>query len=221
MFVIVVGCGKIGYQLSRALLAADHEVVVLERDSRRAAHAEEELGSVVISSDGTEPTVLTEAGITRCQLLIATTGQDATNLVACQVAKRAFHVPQTISVVTDPDHVELFKRLGVDVTISTTELILSHIEEEMPGGPLVHLLSMQGAANGIVSVRVPIGSPAIGRTVAEVALPSGTSLAAVVAKNGEIKALGTGLVLEQDDEVVAITPPDKETLLWRALTGGA
>jgi hypothetical protein len=43
----------------------------------------------------------------------------------------------------------------------------------------------------------------------------------VVAKNGEIKALGGGLVLEQDDEIVAITPPDKETLLWRALTGGA
>jgi trk system potassium uptake protein TrkA len=154
-------------------------------------------------------------------LLIATTGQDATNLVACQVAKRTFHVPQTIAVVTDPDHVALFKRLGVDVTISTTELILSHIEEEMPGGPLVHLLSMQGAANGIVSVRVPAGSPAIGRAIAQVALPAGTALAAVVAKNGEIKALGGGLVLEQDDEIVAITPPDKETLLWRALTGGA
>jgi trk system potassium uptake protein TrkA len=220
MFVIVVGCGKIGYQLSRALLAADHEVVVLERDSQRAARAAEELGSVVISSDGTEPTVLTEAGASRSQLLIATTGQDATNLVACQVAKRTFHVPQTIAVVTDPDHVELFKRLGVDVTISTTELILSHIEEEMPGGPLVHLLSMQGAANGIVSVRVPAGSPAVGRPIAEVALPAGTALAAVVAKNGEIKALGTGLVLEQDDDVVAITPPDKEALLWRALTGG-
>jgi trk system potassium uptake protein TrkA len=220
MFVIVVGCGKIGYQLSRALLAADHEVVILERDSQRAARAAEELGSVVISSDGTEPTVLTEAGASRSQLLIATTGQDATNLVACQVAKRTFHVPQTIAVVTDPDHVELFKRLGVDVTISTTELILSHIEEEMPGGPLVHLLSMQGAANGIVSVRVPAGSPAVGRPIAEVALPAGTALAAVVAKNGEIKALGTGLVLEQDDDVVAITPPDKEALLWRALTGG-
>jgi trk system potassium uptake protein TrkA len=201
-------------------LAADHEVVVLERDSQRAARAAEELGSVVISSDGTEPTVLTEAGASRSQLLIATTGQDATNLVACQVAKRTFHVPQTIAVVTDPDHVELFKRLGVDVTISTTELILSHIEEEMPGGPLVHLLSMQGAANGIVSVRVPAGSPAVGRPIAEVALPAGTALAAVVAKNGEIKALGTGLVLEQDDDVVAITPPDKEALLWRALTGG-
>jgi trk system potassium uptake protein len=221
MFVIVVGCGKIGYHLSRALLAADHEVVILERDSHRAARAAEELGSVVISSDGTEPTVLSEAGATRCQLLISTTGQDATNLVACQVAKRSFHVPQTIAVVTDPDHVELFKRLGIDVTISTTELILSHIEEEMPGGPLVHLLPMQGAASGIVCIRVPSGSPAIGRTLARMGLPAGTSLAAVVTKQGEIKSVDDDLLLEQDDEIVAITPPDKETQLWRALTGGA
>lgn len=220
MFVIVVGCGKIGYQLSRALLAADHEVVVLERDSHRAARASGELGSVVISSDGTEPAVLSGAGASRCQLLISTTGQDATNLVACQVAKRSFKVPQTIAVVTDPDHVDLFKRLGVDVTISTTELILSHIEEGMPGGPLVHLLPIQGASNGIVCVRVPEGSPAIGRDLARVSLPVGTSLAAVVAKNGEIKVVDDRLQLEQGDEIVAITPPDKETLLWKALTGG-
>jgi trk system potassium uptake protein len=221
MFVIVVGCGKIGFHLSRALLAAGHEVVILERDSHRAARAAEELGSVVISSDGTEPTVLSEAGASRCQLLITTTGQDATNLVACQVAKRSFNVPQTIAVVTDPDHVVLFKRLGVDVTISTTELILSHIEEEMPGGPLVHVLPIQGATSGIVCVRIPAGSPAIGRALARVGLPSGTSLAAVVDKNGEIKSLGDDLQLEQDDEIVAITPPDKETQLWKALTGGA
>ena len=221
MFVIVVGCGKIGYHLSRALLASDHEVVILERDSRRAARATEDLGSIVISSDGTEPTVLSEAGAARCQLLIATTGQDATNLVACQVGKHSFHVPQTIAVVTDQDHVELFKRLGVDVTISTTELILSHIQEEMPGGPLIHLLPIQGASNGIVCVRVPAGSPAIGRSRAQLGLPVGTSLAAVVAKNGEIKSVGENFQLEQDDEVVAITPPDKETLLWKALTGGA
>jgi trk system potassium uptake protein len=220
MFVIVIGCGKIGYQLSRALLAADHEVVILERDSHRAAQAADELGSIVISSDGTEPAVLSEAGASRCQLLITTTGQDATNLVACQVAKHSFRVPQTIAVVTDPDHVSLFKQLGVDVTISTTELILSHFEEEIPGGSLVHLLPLQGAASGIVCVRIPAGSPAIGLALDDIGLPTGTSLAAVVTKDGEIKMMGDELLLEQDDEVVAITPPDRAALLWKALTGG-
>ena len=221
MFVIVVGCGKIGYHLSRALLAADHEVVVLERDSQRAAAATEELGSIVISSDGTEPNVLSEAGASRCQMLISTTGDDATNLVACQVAKSSFKVPSTIAMVTDPDHVPLFKRLGIDVTISTTELILSHIEEEVPGGPLIHVLPLHGASNGIVCVRVPAGSPAIGSTLSGLHLPPGTSLVSVVGKDGELRSVDDHSPLQEDDEVVAITPPDKEKQLWRALTGGA
>lgn len=221
MFVIVVGCGKIGYHLTRALLAADHEVVVLERDSRRATRAAEELGSIVISSDGTEPNVLSEAGASRCQMFIATTAEDASNLVACQVAKTSFNVPTTIAVVSDPDHVPLFKQLGVDVTISTTELILSHIEEELPGGPLIHVLPMHGASNGIVCVRVPSGSPAIGRSLSNLHLPAGTSLVSIVGKDGALRSADNSVELREDDEVVAITPPDKEQQLWRALTGGA
>ena len=222
MFVIVVGCGKIGYHLTRALLAAGHEVVVIENDSHRAATAAGELGSVVISSDGTEPTVLGEAGARRCDMLISTAGQDATNLMACQVAKHSFSVGRTIATVTDPDHLGLFKALGVDVTISTTDLILSHIEEELPGGgPLVHVMPLRGASNGIVCVRVPAGSPAVGRSLAGVGLPPGTTLAAVVAKNGELRPVNDELELAEGDEIVAITPPEQEDQLWKVLTGGA
>jgi trk system potassium uptake protein TrkA len=220
MFVIVVGCGKIGYHLTRALLSSNHEVVVVERDSRRADAATGEFGSIVVSSDGTEPTVLREAGANRCEMLISTTGSDATNLVACQVARSSFDVPSSIAVVTDPDHVPLFKSLGINVTISTTELILSHIEEELPGGPLIHVLPLSGASSGIVCVRVPQGSPAVGRTLDGVGLPAGTALAAVVAKNGELRPVVGGLQLEVGDEIVAITPPEKEDQLWKALTGG-
>lgn len=220
MYAIVVGCGKIGYYLTRALLASHNEVVVIERDSRRSEMAADEFGSIMVASDGTEPTVLREAGARRCDLLISTTGSDATNLMACQVAKSEFSVPKVIAVVSDPDHVPLFKSLGIDVTISTTEIILTHIEEELPGGSLVHLLPLQGAANSIVCVRVPSDSPAVGMDLAHVGMPPGTALAAVVNKNGELRPVDGDLLLEADDEVVAITPPDKEDQLWKALTGG-
>lgn len=219
MFVIVVGCGKIGYHLSRALLSANHEVVIIERDAARAAMAADDFGSIVISSDGTEPTVLTEAGVERCDLLIATTAQDATNLVACQVAKRIFNVPQTLAVVTDPEHAQLFTRVGVDATISATELILAHIEEGLQGGPLVHVLQLADNTNGIVCVRIPGGSPVIGRSVGNIGLPPGTAIAAVVAKNGEIRKVADDLQIQGDDQVVAITPPEREGELWRTLTG--
>ncbi len=220
MYVIIVGCGKIGFYLTRALLATNNEVVAIERDSQRSDAASEEFGNIVIASDGTEPTVQLEAGARRCDLLIATTGSDATNLVACQVAKWSFSVPRTIAVVNDPAHVPLFRSLGVDVTISATELILSHIQEELPAS-LVHLLPLQGASRRVVSVRVPADSPAVGQAMPLAVLPAGTTVAAVVSKQGEVRAVGDGLRLEPDDEVIAITPPEKEDELWRALTGGA
>ncbi len=221
MYVIVVGCGKIGYHLTRALLSADNEVVVIERDAHRAEAATEEFGGIVVASDGTEPTVLREAGAKRCDVLISTTGQDATNLVACQVGKRSFDIPRVIAVVTDPDHVPLFKSLGVDVAVSTTELILSHVEEELTGGGVVHLLPLHGATTTVVSVRVPAGSPAIGRELSGVATPPGATLAAVIGKDGQPRTIGGGLRLQAGDEVLAITPPEQEDELWRALTGGA
>ena len=220
MYAIVVGCGKIGYHLIRELLSGSNEVVVIERDARRAESATEEFGSIVVASDGTEPTVLRDAGASRCDVLISTTGQDATNLVACQVAKWSFNVPRVISVVTDPDHVPLFKTLGVDVAISTTELILSHMEEELTGSAIVHLLPLHGTTTSVVSVRVPSGSPAIGLELSSVALPPGATLAAVIGRDGEVRTIRDGLRLEAGDEVLAITPPEKEAQLWRALTGG-
>ncbi len=221
MYVIVVGCGKLGYHLTKALLAGDNEVVVIERDPQRAESATDAFGSIVVGSDGTEPTVLSEAGARRCDVFISTTGQDATNLVACQVAKRLFNIPRVIAVVTDPDHVALFTSLGVDVAVSTTELILSHMEEELAGGALVHLLPLHGTSTTVVSVRVPSDSPAVGQELAGVVAPTGATPAAVIGKDGQLRPIRDDLRLEADDEVVAITPPEKEDALWRALTGGA
>lgn len=221
MYVIVIGAGKIGYYLTRALLSASHEVTLIERDAIAGAAAAEEFGSIVVTSDGTEPSVLEEAGAKRCDILISTSGRDATNLTACQVAKRCFDAPRTVAVVTDPDHVPLFRELGVDVTISTTELILSHVEEELTGGPFAHILPMQGGSRGIVSIRAPDDAPVVGRTVSRLSLPEGTLLVAVVRKNGDLQPALADPEIAPGDEIVAITPPEKEDDLWRALTGEA
>ncbi len=219
MYVIVVGAGKIGFYLTRALLSVGHEVTLIERDARESAAASEEFGSIVITSDGTEPAVLHDAGAARSDMFISTTGSDATNLVACQVAKFSFRASKTMAVVTDPDHVPLFRQLGVDVTISTTDLILSHVQEELAGGSFVHLLSLQKGTNGIVSIRVPPGSPVIGSPISRIELPPGALIAGIITTDG-VQAATSNAELSVNDEIVAITPPEKEAQLWQMLTGG-
>ena len=108
MYIIVVGGGRVGYYLTQALLAEGHEVLIIEKDARVCQGIADELGSVCLRGDGCEVTTLIEAGTDRADMLIAVTGDDEDNLVACQVAKHRFKVLRTISRIKNPRHEVLF-----------------------------------------------------------------------------------------------------------------
>ena len=124
MFVIVVGGGRIGFYLTKELLAEGHELVLMEKDPRSAERIRDELGSVVVNRDGCEGTHLAEAGANRASIVAAVTGDDADNLVVCQMAKHHFDVPRTIARVNNPRNEVLFRHLGVDEIISPTRMVL-------------------------------------------------------------------------------------------------
>src|SRR4030042_708847 len=132
MYIIVVGGGRVGYYLLKALLNEGHEVLLLEKDARIGRNIGEELGSVCYRGDGCEAATLAEVGTSRADMLVAVTGDDEDNLVACQVAKHKYHVPRTIARIRNPKNEALFKKLGIDVTVSTTNIILEVIEREVP-----------------------------------------------------------------------------------------
>jgi trk system potassium uptake protein TrkA len=137
MYIIIVGGGKVGYYLARALLNAPHEVLIIERDARTAERIGEELGEgVVLRGSGDEASTLQRAGAKRADVVIAVTGDDEDNLIVCQVAKRRFNVPRTIARVNNPKNEYIFNRLGIDMTVSATNVILSLIEQEIP--PPIH-----------------------------------------------------------------------------------
>ncbi|MBE0415482.1 MAG: TrkA family potassium uptake protein, partial [Dehalococcoidia bacterium] len=154
MYIIVVGGGKIGFYLTAALLNEGHEVLVLEKDARRCEFICEQLGSVVVHGDGCEARTLAEVGTERADMFIAVTDEDEDNLIACQVAKHKFKVPRTIARINNPKNEKLFKKLGIDVTVSSVNLILEHIEEEVPTHPLIHLLTLKGGGLEIVEVKI-------------------------------------------------------------------
>lgn len=136
MYFVIVGAGRIGISLAKRLVAADHEVAIIDRESVNCIAVDEELGSVSVVGDGTEAGVLMKAGVNRADVLIAVTGRDEDNLVACQMAKHRFNVERTIALVNIPDHERLFDMLGIGVTINATELVLNKVQEEL-GGLLV------------------------------------------------------------------------------------
>lgn len=218
MYIVVVGGGKIGYYLSVALLSEGHEVLILEKDPQKCGAICEELGSVVVRGDGCEARTLEDVGTERADLLIAVTDEDEDNLVACQVAKHKFNVPRTISRINNPRNEALFKKLGIDVTISSTNLILEHIEEELPINPLVHLLTLKDSNLELVEVKVPEDSPSAGKKLGDISLPSNSMVVMIIGK-GSARVPTSETVIKPGAQIIAMTQTDVEQALRTAFTG--
>ncbi len=219
MYIIVIGCGRVGYYLCKALIGQGHEVLAIERDAQKVERAAEELGSVVIRGDGCEASTLDDAGTGRADMLIAVTNEDEDNLVACQVAKHKFHVSRTIARINNPKNETIFKKLGIDATVSSTNLILDHIEVELPSHPLVRLLTLKAYGLEIVEVKIPEDSPVVAKQLREITLPPDSILTLVVSQEEEPRVPTGDTVLKANDEVVAVTRPEFEAALGKALTG--
>ena len=218
MYIVVVGCGRIGSHLAKALMAVGHEVTILENNVSKFQIAARDMGSVVMQGDGTSIPTLDVAGVARAELVIAVTGSDETNLAVCQMAKSALKAPRTMALIKSPGHEGLFRSLGVDNVINRTRLVLSTIEEEVPDAPLVHLLNIPHHSMDIISLSIPNDSAAIGQSLGEIAMPPNSFVTLVVNKNGP-SLPHDELVLGAGDDIVLVTVQDEEQILLDAFTG--
>jgi len=219
MYIIIVGGGKVGYYLSKALLDEGHEILVVEKDADRSEFICNELGSVCIRGDGCEAATLTEVGTGRADMFIAVTGDDEDNLVACQVAKHKFNVSRTIARINNPKNEAIFKKLGIDVTVSSTNIILENIEEEVPTHPLTHLLNIRDKGLEIVEVKIPPDSATAGKAIRELSLPPDSILSLIISKERKPQVPTANTVIQAEDQIIAVTPPEAEEALRAALRG--
>lgn len=217
MYIIVVGGGKVGFQLAKELAEANHEVLVIEQDAAKAAEITDELGDIVMEGDGCEATVLEKAGTKRADMLLAVTGDDEDNLVSCQVAKERFNVARTVARINNPKNEEIFRRLHVDITVSATSAIMAHIEQELPTHHLIPLMKLKGSGLEIVEVRIPEGSRVVGQPIKSILLPYQSMISLVVGEDGQPKVPSGDTIVHEGDEVVAVTMHESEEALREAL----
>ena len=217
MYVVIVGGGRVGYYLTKALLDEGHEVVLVEKQSTICDTVNEELGSVCIRGDGSEVSILSDIGTERADMFIAVTGDDEDNLVACQLAKHRFKVQRTIARVVNPRNESLFKGLGIDVTVISTNVILESIEAEVPTHLLTHLRVIRDRGMEIVEIRVPAGSPITGKTVSQISLPPGAVFSLVIRRGVRPFVPSADTVFQADDQIIAATPAESEQALMASL----
>ena len=133
MYVVILGAGRVGFELARWLLATEHEVAVIDRDPARCAELEEALGGITVLGDGTDAAILAKAGCNRADVFVGATGADEDNLMACQLARHHFNATRAISLVSIPAHEELFPTLGIDATVNTVDVVVDRLKAALSG----------------------------------------------------------------------------------------
>jgi trk system potassium uptake protein TrkA len=217
MYVIIVGAGKVGWNLARELLEKGNEVTLIEGDRDRYLTVEQELEHNIQYGDATELWVLERAGISRADMVIAVTGDDEDNMLICQVAKEKYLVDRIIARVNNPRNRQWFDLLGIRPFVSATDLILRLIEHEVPEYGLVHLLDLPQERLEIIEMLLSGDSRVAGRRVGDLEMPEGTLLISVL-REGKGFVPNPDTVLEAGDEVLAVLDPGVEEDL-KALFG--
>jgi trk system potassium uptake protein TrkA len=157
----------------------------------------------------------------RADMVIAVTGDDEDNLAVCQVAKHKFAVPRTVARINNPKNELIFRKLGIDTTVSSTAVILAHIEQELPTHPLIPLMTLKGGGLEIVEVKVPPGAQVVGKSIREILLPHQSLITLIIGADGTPRLPTSDTVIQAGDQVVAVTMLESEGMLRSALTGVA
>jgi trk system potassium uptake protein TrkA len=203
MYVLIVGAGKVGWNLARELIQKEHEVTVIESEPQRYTVVEEELEHSVHRGDGSELWVLERAGIERADLVIAVTGDDEDNILISQVAREKYGVERIVARCNNPRNLEHFQLLGVKPAVSATDLILRLIEHEVPKYGLVHLLDLPQERLEIIELEVAEGAAAAGSTVKDLGLPDGSLVISILRDDAGFVPTGDS-VIQSGDEVLLV-----------------
>jgi trk system potassium uptake protein TrkA len=206
MKVIIVGGGHLGHELASLLIKEKHDVVVVEKNDKRAEYLGENLDALVLHGDGTERKVLKDGGIKKCNALIAMTGDDKTNLLVCEIAKD-FKVSTIVSRVVDSSNDPIFSKLGITASINTTVsaiLAFKRVLEE-PGKRLVNLVAGEKAEvfERSVNSKSRIG----GRKVRD--FEGEKFMVAAIFRNGEFLKASLKESFQQGDTLIIVAPVEE------------
>ncbi len=209
MKAIIVGGGKVGYYLVKTLNEKGMEITLIEKDPLTAQRISEELNIEVQCGDGSDIDVLNDAGIQKVELVAAVTGSDEENLVVCQIAKASFNVAKTIARINNPKNIEMFKALGVDKTVCSTEVIADLIEYEVDNDSVRIVQTFEMGSMVLAEVHIRPTSKWLDLPIKAINLPLDCVVVSIV-RNGKVIYPRGDSELHLNDEVLVVT--DKESM---------
>lgn len=208
MYIVIAGGGNIGSYLASVLLSSNNEVVIIENDRETADMLSVSLEGryMVIKGDCCDSRYQEDAGVRKADVFVAATGHDDTNLVACEIAQRVFHVPRAVAKVNNPKNLRIFREVGIE-SISSTTLIANLIEEEALLGSVSVVSSL--THGNVVLAEFTIGhlkhySDEEGVELGDIDMPEGSLIVGVAYEDDAEVARDDIVVYPGDQLIVAV-----------------
>ena len=217
-YVIVVGGGRVGYFLAKALLENHIEVAIIESNKEIFELVSLQVDCPVILGDGSSTAVLEMAGANRASVFVAVTNHDHDNLIACQIAKQQFGVPKTIARVKNPKNEDVMQKLGVDITVSSTSIISTVIQSELPHQRIRQVLDLHSGQLELIEYRLDARSPVAGKRLRDITFPADCNIVSITRGADSVLPRGD-TTFEANDEVLALVKGPAEADLRRLLLG--
>lgn len=165
MYIIVVGAGAIGSQVIDLLSKSQNEIVVIETDADVAQQIGRDYDCLVMNADATKKETLVEAGSEEADAIISTTDRDPTNIMVMLLADE-LDIGSKVSVVHDPDNMEIFRRIGVNVLENPQRLIGEYLVRAVQRPSVKDFMSLAGDAE-VFEITVTETAPLAERTLQE------------------------------------------------------
>ncbi len=216
MRVAIAGAGAVGRSIAGELLENGHEVLLIDRNPK-SIKVDSVPRAEWLLADACEISSLDDAALSRCNVVIAATGDDKVNLVVSLLAKTEYGVPRVVARINHPDNEWLFNESwGVDVAVSTPRLLSALVEEAVSVGDLVRLMTFRQSEVNLVELTMPADAPLVGQRVGAIDWPADTALVAIL-REGRVIVPDRDDPLETGDELLFVASEGVEEQLAQLL----
>ncbi|NIS78822.1 MAG: TrkA family potassium uptake protein [Anaerolineales bacterium] len=214
MFVMIVGGGRVGSQLTTLLIELGHKVRLIENRAQVIERLHREIPTEVLHvGDPLDLRVLEQAGVRQADVLVTAMADDAINLAVSYLAKAEFEVVRIIGRVNNPRYAWLFRPdMGVDVALNAADVLAHLIQEELTLGDMMPLLTLKQGKYSLITEKVPPNAPAIGVTIQDLDLPEHCVIAAII-RSGEVIVPRGVTTIRAGDEVLAVVDREAAKIL--------
>lgn len=218
MKIVIIGGHKIAYYLARMMISKGYHVYIVNKDPRVCEDLAKSLSAVVIMGDGSKKSVLDQLNLTEDDLVVILTNTDRDNLIISQMVKHYYRVERIVTLVNDPEDIEIFHRLGVKAAVSPTNLLLQTIQGLLLVDEIEEFSPVEEGRLVFLRLEIPETSPSVHKKLKDIPLPNNCVIGAIIRDNLVVIPRGETKLLPQD-RVMVLCEPTIQSQVIKLLVG--